>query len=249
MPLCHLKGQTLFFAHVPKAGGSSVEDYLIRRFGPLSIREGKPGAPRQRDVIQSLSHLTAADLRGLLPPDLAGSFAVVRDPVERLASEYRFQSGRSRASRLGFSSWLRVMFRAAALDPRIYENHIRPQTDLVPEGAEIFHLEDGFGPMVAWLDRVTGSAAPEIEVGHFLKRRRQPVALLRQDVARIAEFYAADYDRFGYRRPDPAQSPPDPRAGLRELLAMPLARAVVWRHHRRWIGRDQAPKRSASVAK
>ena len=37
MPLAHWNNCSIFFAHVPKTGGSSVEDYLIRRFGPLSI--------------------------------------------------------------------------------------------------------------------------------------------------------------------------------------------------------------------
>ena len=36
MPLAHWNNCSIFFAHVPKTGGSSVEDYLIRRFGPLA---------------------------------------------------------------------------------------------------------------------------------------------------------------------------------------------------------------------
>jgi hypothetical protein len=33
MPLIIKPGYTIYFAHVPKAGGTSVEDYLVRRFG------------------------------------------------------------------------------------------------------------------------------------------------------------------------------------------------------------------------
>lgn len=235
MPICHFRGQALFFAHVPKTGGSSVEDYLIRRFGPLSLREDTLGGRRKRDVIQSLTHLSAADLARLLPPDLDYSFAMVRDPLKRMISEYRFQSGVSAASRVTFQTWLRVMLRAARRDPRIYENHIRPQTDLVPEAAEVFRLEYGFDAMIARLDAVTGTTAPEIGMGHLLKRGRQDIPVFRQDIERIVAFYAADYDRFGYPRPDPADFPEDRRAALRDLAAPPLARMVVHRHHRRWM--------------
>ena len=235
MPLCMANGRPLYFAHVPKTGGSSVEDYLIRRFGPMSLRTDLR-QPRQRQpgVIQSLSHLAASDLPGLLPADTI-SFAVVRDPVARIKSEYRFQSNRSRTSRLHVSTWLRSMLAATRRDPRIYENHLRPQVDMVPEGAAVFRLEDGFEAMTRWLDEVTGTTAPELTVGHFLKRKSRPIPLSRQDLDLIARFYAADYDRFGYPPPDTADLPSDPRASLRDLAAGPLARMIVARHHRRWM--------------
>ncbi len=241
MSLCRAGDRILFFAHVPKTGGSSVQDYLVRRFGPLWLHETGFHARqrRQPDIVQALPHLAAADAGLLLPPDLAWSFAMVRDPVARLQSEYRFQSGVSRASRFPFPTWLRIVLRAAALDPRVYENHIRPQTDLVPAGAEVFRLEDGFDALVARLDAVTGTTAPQVGMGHLLRQERQPIPMFRQDVERILAFHAADYDRFGYPRPDPAAWPADPKARLRDLAAVPLARLVVARHHRRWAWRSQ----------
>ena len=236
MPLVISNGKTIFFAHVPKTGGSSVEDYLIRRFGPLSIREpAKLATARRRDVLVAATHLSATDLERLLPPGLDYSFAFVRDPVARIVSEYRFQAGASQASRLGFSTWLRVMLAAAARDPRIYENHIRPQADLVPVGAEVFRLEAGFAEMVSRLDAVTGTTAPGMEVRHLLKREKAPLVLRRQDVARIVAFYRLDYERFGYPRPDPAAFPDDPLSLGRDLVSAALAPLVVGRHHRRWL--------------
>ena len=37
MPIFRHDGALYFFAHVPKCGGQSVEDYLSRRFGPLAF--------------------------------------------------------------------------------------------------------------------------------------------------------------------------------------------------------------------
>jgi len=241
MPLVTAGNLSIFFAHVPKTGGSSIEDYLIRRFGPLSIREHSkkadgPGHQRgQRDLIQSASHLSAADLKNILPHDLNHSFAVVRSPVDRLVSEYRFQSDHSRTSKLSFSSWLRIMLKCARLDTRIYENHIRPQSDLVPEGAEIFLFENGLEQIVPWLDKITGTTAPAIEMGHFLKRPRQPVAVSKQDIGLIVKFYAADYARFTCTEPHMGDYRHDPAAPLRTALAAVLAPVIVFRQRRNWL--------------
>lgn len=239
MPLMTVNGLSIFFAHVPKTGGSSIEDYLIRRFGPLSIRkQGPEKQARQRDMIQSASHLSAADLESLLPPDLNHCFAVVRNPVDRLVSEYRFQSNYSRTSKLSFSTWLRIMLNCARLDARVYENHIRPQTDLIPQGAEIFQFENGLGQIIPWLDAVTKTTVPDIEIGHLLKRERQPVAVSKQDIRLIWAFYAGDYARFAYAEPSLDEYSHDPLATIRSVFGAILAPIIVFRQRRRWLGRS-----------
>lgn len=235
MPLAHHNGQSIFFAHVPKTGGSSVEDYLISRFGALSlIDENKRTGVRGTGLIVPATHLAAIDIKELVPPDLAYSFAVVRDPLKRLESEFRYQSGVSQMSKLGFSPWLKVMLKAATTEPRLYENHIRPQSDLVPDDAEIFKLEDGFDAMIARLDAVTGTTTPDLSVPHINTRKKEPITMSRADVQAVTRFYAADYDRFGYVRPDPADYPATP-SGWRDHLAGPLAAALVAKQHRDWV--------------
>lgn len=233
MPLLLRDGRSIFFAHVPKTAGSSVQEYLVRRFGPLCMLEDF-SKRRKRDIVQTVSHLSAADLKTLLPRDLDYCFSIVRDPVARITSEYRFQTGVSKASKLGFSNWLRVVLVAAAHDPRVYENHIRPQGDLVPEDAEVFHMEDGFDQMIARLDEVTGTAAPEIEMGHLLKRSRKPIMIYRQDIELITKFYASDYARFGYEQPSLENFENDPFHRLRALIGGVLGRLLVFKQRADW---------------
>ena len=214
MPLITACGKRIYFAHVPKTGGSSVEDYLIRRFGgPLSLRDITHRArDRKRGLISLSTHFTARDLDDVLPHDVDHCFAVVRDPLKRVESQYRFQANISKTRRFSFSTWLRIMFEAARIDPRVYQNHIRPQSDLIREESAIFRLEDKFSDMITWLDEVTESSTPEIKVGHLLKRAHEPIFMSREDVELITRFYKTDYERFGYALPDLTAYTTDPKA-------------------------------------
>lgn len=237
MPLIIDRKRLIFFVHVPKTAGSSVEDYLLRRFGNLLLTDvNKRERVRGTGLITSITHLSAVDLREVIP-DGAYVFAYVRDPLERALSEYRWQTGASRMSWLSFSTWLRVMARCVEIDARAYDNHIRPQTDLVPEGAEIFRLEDGFAPMIARLDAITGTTRPDIAMSHLKKRREmtKPTTVRRQDVALAKRLYAADYSRFGYLESDPSGYAPDPCAAVRDAVAALLAPAVMLKQRRDWL--------------
>ncbi|WP_254903789.1 sulfotransferase family 2 domain-containing protein [Roseovarius halotolerans] len=237
MPLVTSPMGHIFFAHVPKTGGTSIEDYLIKRFGGISLLEdaGTRDTAFQRDVIQPVQHLTARELNLLLPPDIHYCFAIVRDPVERIVSEYRFQSGISKASSLGFSTWLRLVFSAARRDPRVYDNHIRPQSDLVPEAAEVFYFENGFQPVLQRIDELFGTTDSEAEIRHLLKQPKPRPRLFRQDLDLVHEFYAEDYRRFGYDRPALDGTSHDRYAALRAILAAPMARVLLARQRRRWL--------------
>lgn len=236
MPLLYAGGKTIFFAHVPKTGGTSVQEYLLRRFGSLAmLGRHRQEATRGTSLIISAAHLSALDLEELLPGNLDWSFAIVRDPIARLLSEYRFQQGASSASRMDFSTWLRLMICAARRDPRVYDNHIRPQVDFLPQGTQFFRLEDGIGSFIPALDGVIGQSASEHAIGHFLKSTSKTIALSRNDVELIVDYYSEDYDEFGYDRPEDLDLPIDRIVWLRNLAARPIGHAIVLRQRKAWL--------------
>ena len=235
MPLFDIGTRRVFFAHIPKTGGSSIKDYIVSRFGSLYL----DGSKEWRDeiglgIISPPQHLSARDLDFLLPKDVDYSFAIVRDPMDRLMSEYRFQKGHSFVSRLGFPLWLRTMLFCARYEPRVYDNHLRPQVDLIPDGCEIFRFEDGFSAVIAAFDALSGAADSGAAVPHIGKRKREEMRLSRQDADRVERFYAADYERFGYPRGDRAGLRSDIYDLPRTALAAVLARTIVWKQRRRW---------------
>lgn len=241
MPLVSTKDITIFFAHVPKAAGSSIEDYLTRRFDcRLTLTDMhyfKLGhRARRRGVISPPTHMTAYDLIEILPDHIDHQFTVVRDPVERVLSQYRFQSNNgNRLARLSFATWLQIMRRCLELDPRCFDNHLRPQTDFVPEETVVFRLEDGLEPVTRWLDDVTGQPAPDITPGHILKAPDRAVTLTVRDLSTIETMYAADYDRFDYAPRSPEGLPGDARAALRRGLACLIAPLIIWKQRLAWL--------------
>lgn len=155
--------------------------------------------------------------RDLYLPKLAEThvdawFAVLRDPVDRLVSEYRFRLRRRagghaldpriwfgrwpvkvgrRHLRLTFTEWVDVVFSAYARDPYVNDNHIRPQADFVCEGMRLFAFERGLEQVFRWIDAQTDGTPSE---GLYESKRSSglrpvvPVELRR----RVLEFYCED---------------------------------------------------------
>jgi hypothetical protein len=155
--------------------------------------------------------------RDLYLPKLADTrvdawFAVLRDPVDRLVSEYRFRLRRraglhaldpriwfghwpvkldGRNRRMSFADWVDAVFAACRRDPCVNDNHIRPQADFVCEGMTLFAFEDGLDPVFRWIDAQTDGAPSG---GRFEAKRSTGVrpaipSALRE---RVLEFYSED---------------------------------------------------------
>lgn len=218
MPIARLpSGALLFYAHVPKCAGSSVERYLAERFGPLAfVDTGHMSHPMtQRWTRTSPQHVDRDSLARLFPQDFfAASFAVVRHPVSRLISAYHFQREVEDATPEGasFSDWLTDLPDRLTEEPFAFDNHVRLMDGMVPEGAEIFHLEHGLDALVPWIDGVVGDEAGPRAVPKVNEKAPGGAKAVptEADLARIAEIYAVDFARFGYRPEDkkPLAAPP-----------------------------------------
>ena len=93
----------VLFVHIPKCGGGSVEQFL-RSYG---FRQGMFSIdPAYNSVLKcSPQHMHAELLLGILRVDRFDCvFSIVRDPVERMLSEYRWRIKHPWA-RDGFDKW------------------------------------------------------------------------------------------------------------------------------------------------
>lgn len=209
MPVFKADTQLVLYAHVPKCGGSAVSWYLTERFGSLAFNDSQhtsqPVAARWSRT--SPQHIDRVSLARLFPADFFDAvFTIVRHPVARLISAYHFQHDveKSIPEQVGFSEWLVDIEERLAEDPFVFDNHVRPMTDIVPEEAQVFHMEHGLDALVGWFDTLTGRAdgpraIPKInQHGQYGGNGGQKVVPSDSDLGRIAAFYQADFSRFGY---------------------------------------------------
>ncbi len=111
MPVFRIDNRLVLFAHVPKCAGTSIELYLEQRFGEVGMmdRQFMRKAPQLRWSRTSPQHVDTATLTHLLPLSFFDAvFAVVRHPVDRLISVFRFQRDveKTLPGLISFDTWL-----------------------------------------------------------------------------------------------------------------------------------------------
>lgn len=244
MPVVRIGAQLVYYAHVPKCGGTSVEDYLRDRFGPLGfLNRGFTALPAARRwSATSPQHIDWASLAQIFPPDyFAASFAVVRHPVARAFSAWQFQAQVEKAASpdLAFADWLRQQAEFVHENPFLADNHLRPQGDFIGEECTIFHLEHGLEAIIPWLDQLAGNQDGPRAMAHSNKGDAGIGAKLAPssaDIALIEEIYAGDFARFGYLPGQKLPLAPKPVLGPDFLAQAAAARA----HSGRLIARTKA---------
>jgi hypothetical protein len=208
VPVFHRNGLCVLFVHIPKAGGTFIEATFKRNGFDIEFLAHGPTKGFLNTVMRvSPQHLNWSVVQQLFDVQAFDfAFTVVRHPLERLISEYRM---RVKAGQPTFDVWAQRALRQAKIDPTHFDNHIRPQVDFVGDGLTVFKLEAT--PSHAWATAV--KTALELE-DFELKDTRHANAgdnisnLKRADIqvsdttrAMVTEFYAADFERFGYALP------------------------------------------------
>lgn len=197
------RGETrILFIHIPKTGGTYVEDLFRANGFQVHFWQPKRVLPVQSI---SLQHLHAAPLAMMM--DLSAFdyiFTTVRHPFRRLLSEYKM---REPEGRIGFGDWASGALSDVAEDPATLDNHMRPQTDFLLPGGRVYRQEDGFD--AAFTEKLASEAGVELDI-KTVQRRRDNAAwhantantlhLGPTERSRFLAYYAPDFERFGYDR-------------------------------------------------
>ncbi len=203
MPAYRINSKNVLFIHVPKTGGTTVESFL-EMHGKTSLHNH--GVKLLKPVSNSfltrslpLQHFHADLLAEMFAPDFFDyTFMIVRDPLERLKSEYRHSRALGRLdTRLNFEHWVRLMIGLTALAPNLRNNHFRPQSQFKCFNAEVFKLEDGMEHILASVCLRLGIPAPE-KIPHERKMTDSAFDVTPAASAKIRAVYDADYRMFSY---------------------------------------------------
>ena len=198
MPVYRIGQKNVLFIHVPKTAGMALDAHLSSHgkvvFNTrIKVRGGVFG-PR---------HQPAAVLQTIYLPEMIDyAFMVVRHPVARLISEYRYQRQKaglhlSRLRFLGFDTWLRYSLWRYRTNPDWRVGHFRPQVGYECFDCDVFRYEDGLDKVRQGVERATGIAIPDDTPRQNVSPHRA-VRVSRASLDLIAKFYAPDFSRYDY---------------------------------------------------
>ncbi len=199
-----IKGQArVLFIHVPKTGGTAVEFFFEKNGWDISFVD-RGGDHSLVPVMHcSPQHLHADVLQQVFRlKGFSYMFMTVRNPLDRLVSEYRMRA-HMQATIEDIDTWVEAVLGGFQQNPYLIDNHIRPQAEFWVPGCEVFKQEYGFGE--AWVDHIAsrvGGRFDHRQVG--VEMRFDAVARPALSVAamrRVREFYARDYELFAYEPP------------------------------------------------
>ena len=197
MPLYRHDGTVVFYVHIPKTGGTSIERAL-REAGAAEAFRFPGKRPFSKSSLQHMHAEVYTEAIGEGFYDYG--FVIVRNPYNRFASEYRMKvvdAGDSEPA----EDWARACFDRFAEFAFTRDNHIRPQHEFIVDGLDVFRFEDGLEiPLKAACDRL--GLEPPPSMPHAKRGSRTRIPISRAGRERIYGFYRADFDRYGYARDD-----------------------------------------------
>lgn len=212
MPIFSLPNKKeVLFVHIPKNGGTSIEQSFKNFCVPKLLTPGPPPF-----LNCSPQHLTIKDLclLGFKPKEFDYSFAVVRNPYKRIESEY-FYNIHIKASAIDFktstishvdheeprgeddfSNWVINNLNSYKHSKNHSDNHFIPQCEFVDDTVnDIFALEDGLKNI---LDKISAKIGLTLPNEHRFKTDKFSVMWSEEAIRLTNEIYGNDFKLFGY---------------------------------------------------
>jgi hypothetical protein len=196
MPIFKKAEKKISFIHIPKAAGSSIEQFFTDSGWEMDFYK-----PCTHPNEPAVHHLTYDDLRKLVPNlDDFPSFCIVRNPYKRMVSEWRWQRNRMRTTKINFTDFVRRVEVSLKTSRTYWDNHWRPQSDFISDKISkvirIEKLNDGFAELCEEQDLGLIGTIPKFDrskSGAFPKLRIENGTL-----QKVLEIYKDDFAAFGY---------------------------------------------------
>ncbi len=139
MPLFRNQDKIIYYAHIPKTGGSSVERALKDAGAKTALH-----FPKRLGYSNSTpQHMHAEIYENFVPAQFYDfAFTIVRHPIDRLLSEYKWRL-KLKQTKLDFNSWANTGLKKYRDNNYLMDNHIRPQYEFIGENVKVYKFEDG----------------------------------------------------------------------------------------------------------
>ena len=215
MPIYSLSSENkrlnIVHPHIPKTAGTAIADFF-RKIGcqvcfgdeNMHIRSLMRCPPQHYDyqILDMLFLIEKADY----------SFVVVRNPFDRIKSDYMWAMTKSTmaGSDISFDEWAAYLFDNYKSNPYILANHIKPQHLFTgPKIKNVFKYEDGLEKIMnTVLSSIGLTTDEEISLQRintsddFHEKFPDKLTMNNKTMNRIIDFYRRDFDLFGYNPDD-----------------------------------------------
>ena len=211
MPILRSKNNIVLFSHIPKCGGTSIEEYCFQAGLKIAFFDNAfyTKTPTNRWSINSPQHIDGASLKRLFPEDFFDAcFSIVRQPTDRLRSAFLYQKHKRKKFdiNLTLSDFIKNEFKQNALLLGYHDNHFLPQHKFLTSGHQykIFKLENGLSNVKKFIDTNLFGAETGIEIGHTNKsnkmRNTNTAEIYLDEEAKtiITQVYEEDFLKFNY---------------------------------------------------
>lgn len=192
MPIDHKNN--ILFIHIPKTGGSSIENYLgIKQSGDNFLKYGEPTFEHD-GILYSPQHFTCSMLKQHLGDKYFDffKFTFVRNPYSRIISEYKWRKKYNKtASDLN-------KFIESSLTP-IKRDHLVPQANFADDSVDFVgkfeNLNEDFNKVLS-INKLTKGTLKKINV---TDRSISVDHISRKNINLINSVYREDFHKFNYK--------------------------------------------------
>ncbi|PMO67491.1 hypothetical protein BCT05_06860 [Vibrio breoganii] len=195
MPIFTKKDSIVLFVHIPKSAGTTVKDLFIQNdynviLGNKNRKIEFPCTPQHyhNEILEYLN-LNSIEYR----------FTVVRNPITRLFSEYKFR-GYDKIKYITFDVFVHAAFKLYKLDKYCFDNHIRPQSEFISEGLIVYKFEDGIEEIRNSFVKKSLIDSSTI-ISHKRKSKKATLQFNSSTLRNIMDFYKEDFSLFNYETP------------------------------------------------